>query len=283
MEIIKQYLSIENIETAINILLTIVIGFIVVQTLTLLAKRIIWKSLTPQSKLVVSRIIRYIGFFIISFVVLKHLGFSLATLLSAAGIISVVIGFASQTSMSNIISGIFIITEKAFEIGDLVRVGDKLGTLYSIDLLSIKLKTLDNTVIRIPNQTILSTEVTNITKFPIRRMDIDVSVAYKENLEKVISLLKDIAKKAPLCLDEPEPLVIVKKFGESGIDILLGLWFEKTNYLALRNHAMTQIHERFKTENIEIPFPHMTIYTGEKTKAFPITVSEPEINEQQMI
>ncbi len=105
------------------------------------------------------------------------------------------------------------------------------SVFFGIDLLSIKLKTYDNLLIRIPNQTIISTEVTNITKFPIRRMNIDISVAYKENMNSVLDLLKDIARRNTLCLDEPEPLVLTKSFGASGIDILFGLWFEKTNYL----------------------------------------------------
>jgi len=271
---IEEFLSTENLKTITNIALTATIGFLVIKAITFLAKKFIWKSLSQQSKLLVSKIIQYLGIFIIIFIILKHLGISLTTLLSAAGIISVVIGFASQTSMSNIISGIFIITEKAFEIGDLIRVGDKTGVLYSIDLLSIKLRTLDNTLIRIPNQTILSTEVTNITKFPIRRMDIDISVAYKEDLEKVTELLKKVAREAPLALDEPEPLIIIKTFGTSGIDFLLGLWFEKSNFLTLKNHVMKQLKCEFDNAGIEIPFPHMTIYTGAETKPFPFETKQ---------
>jgi len=271
---LEQYLSIENLETVKNIAITLIVGYVIIQTLVILSKRLMWKSLSLQSKLLVTRIIVYVGIFVILFTVLNHLGISLTTLLSAAGIISVVIGFASQTSISNVISGIFIISEKSFEIGDLVKVGDKMGIVYSIDLLSIKLKTLDNLLIRIPNQTILSTEITNVTKFPIRRMDIDISVAYKEDLEKVMDVLKRVSKDTPLCLDEPEPLLIIKNYAESGIIILLGLWFEKTNYLALRNSVMVKIKKAFEAEGIEIPFPHISLYSGEATKAFPVSLSK---------
>ena len=146
--------------------------------------------------------------------VLNRLHINIKTLLGAAGVLGIVLGIASQTSIGNVISGIFIISEKTFEIGDLIRVGDKTGTVYSIDLLSVKLKTLDNLLIRIPNQTMISTEVTNITKFPIRRMDITVSVAYKEDLKKVMDILKTLVKENPLCLDEPEPLIVIQQFGD---------------------------------------------------------------------
>jgi small-conductance mechanosensitive channel len=192
------------------------------------------------------------------------------TMLGAAGVLGIVLGIASQASIGNVVSGLFLISEKPFEIGDLVRVGDKLGNVYSIDLLSIKLRTLDNLLIRIPNQTIISTELTNITKFPIRRMDITVGVAYKEDLEKVSDILKSIALDNALCLDEPEPLILAKTFNTSSIDMVFGVWFEKSNYVALRNSIFQQITERFREEGIEIPFPHLSLYAGEATKAIPI-------------
>lgn len=270
MDKVFKYISAENLEIIKNIAITLAIGYVVIQVLVIISKRIMWKGLSQQSKLLVNKVIIYLGVIIVLFTVLKHLGISLTTLLSAAGIMTVVIGFASQTSISNVISGIFIISEKSFEIGDLIRVGDKLGVVYSIDLLSIKLKTLENLLIRIPNQTMLSTEVTNITKFPIRRMDISVSVAYKEDLTKVMEVLKCIAKETPLCLDEPEPLIVIKEFASSSIDILYGLWFEKSNYVGLKNSIMVNIKEAFDSEGIEIPFPHISVYAGEATKPFSV-------------
>lgn len=269
-----QYISLEKLVVIQNIVITLVVGYVIIQLLVIVSKRLMWKGLSMQSKLLVNKVIIYLGVFVILFAVLNHLGMNLTTLLSAAGIISVVIGFASQTSISNVISGIFIISEKSFEIGDLIRVGDKLGIVYSIDLLSIKLRTLDNLLIRIPNQTILSTEVINVTKFPIRRMDIDISVAYKENLSKVMDVLKQVTKDTPLCLDEPEPLITIKTYGASSIDFMVGLWFEKSNFLALKNSIMINIKDAFDKEGIEIPFPHISIYAGEATKPFPVTKKE---------
>lgn len=164
----------------------------------------------------------------------------------------------------------FLVSEKSFEIGDVIKIGDKAGVVYSIDLLSIKIKTFDNLLLRIPNQTVISTELTNVTKFPIRRLDFEVSVAYKEDLGFVKSLLEKVAKDNPLCLDEPAPLIVFKTFGNSGIDILLGVWFEKTNYLAVKNSVFQEIKSTFDAEGIEIPFPHVSIYAGEATKPFPL-------------
>ena len=200
------------------------------------------------------------------------MGFKLTALLGAAGIAGIAIGFASQTSVSNIISGLFLISEKPFEVGDLIKVDDTKGNVLSIDLLSVKLRTLDNQLVRIPNESLIKNQVTNITRFPIRRFDINVGVAYKEDVSRVREVLLDIAKNNPYCLDEPEPLVLFLNFGDSALEFLFAVWFVKTDFFKLRNSVMQDIKERFDAEGIEIPFPHRTLYTGSVTEPFPVYV-----------
>lgn len=256
-----------------QIAVTLILGYVIIQVMVILAKRVFFKKASQQSKMLITKGIIYTGVVIVVFTIINILDLKnvFHTMLGAAGVLGIILGIASQTSIGNIVSGLFLISEKPFEIGDLIRVGEKQGVVYSIDLLSIKLRTLDNLLIRIPNQTIITTEVVNITKFPIRRMDITIGVAYKEDLKKVTELLRSIANENPLCLDEPEPLVLANTFNTSSIDFIFGVWFEKTNYLQVRNSIFQQITERFKEEGIEIPFPHISIYRGEATKPFPIT------------
>jgi len=103
-------------------------------------------------------------------------------LLGAAGILTVAPGFASQTSASNLVSGLFMIAEHPFGVGDTIRLGSIAGEVPSIDLLSVNLRTPDNLYVRIPNETMIKSEITNLTRFPIRRLDLEIGVAYKENL-----------------------------------------------------------------------------------------------------
>ena len=254
--------------------LALIIGYFIIQILVILVRRVLFKNFSKQSKMLMSKTIVYTGIIVILLIIIDVLELKgvFNTLLGAAGVMGIILGIASQTSIGNIISGLFLISEKPFELGDLIRIGTTTGVVYSIDLLSIKLKTHDNVLIRIPNQTIISTEVTNITKFPIRRMDIEISVAYKENITRVIELLRNIATANPLCLDEPEPLILTKTFGASGIDLLFGIWFEKSNYVKVRNSIFQEITTMFAKENIEIPFPHISLYAGAETKPFPFKI-----------
>jgi len=270
---IIQGLSAENgqmVNSILRIVAILVLGIPLLHLLSLLAAKLTKKRFSEHSGILVRKLLGYTGYIILLIMVLNQLGVKLAALLGAAGIAGIAIGFAAQTSVSNVISGIFLLSEKPFQVGDLIKVGETLGVVHSIDLLSIKLRKLDNLFIRIPNETIIKTEVTNITRFPIRRMDIDIGVAYKEDVGKVKEVLADLASKNPYCLDEPVPLILFKNFGNSALEFLYGLWFFKTDYLALRNSIMQEIKERFDAEGIEIPFPHRTLYTGSATDPFPI-------------
>jgi small-conductance mechanosensitive channel len=256
----------------LRVIAVVAIGLPLVHIFSLIAAKITKKRFSEHSGVLIRKAVSYTGTIIILIMMLNQMGFKLTVLLGAAGIAGIAIGFAAQTSVSNIISGIFLISEKPFVVGDLIKAGDTLGIVFSIDLLSVKLRKLDNLFVRIPNETLIKTEVTNVTRFPIRRMDLNIGVAYKEDVGKVKEVLADIAAKNPFCLDEPKPLILFKDFGSSALEFMFGLWFVKTDYFALRNSIMQEIKERFDAEGIEIPFPHTTLYTGLATEPFPIRI-----------
>ena len=266
----SKYFNAETVEKLIRIGIILVVGIIILTIISAVVKKLLPAKMSQQRQMLIKRFVSYTGVVILFLIIVSELKIDLTAIFGAAGVIGIVIGVASQTSIGNIVSGFFLVSEKPFEIGDLIKIGDKTGTVYSIDLLSIKIKTLDNLLLRIPNQTVISSEVINVTKFPIRRMDFDISVAYKEDLEKVKTVLERVVKQNPLCLDEPEPLITFKTFGPSGINILLGVWFEKANFLKVKNSVFQEIKLAFEAEGIEIPFPHVSVYTGEATKPFPI-------------
>ncbi len=265
----SKYFNVETIDKLFRIGLILIIGLAILGILEAVTKKLLPKRFNPQRKMLITRFVRYTGIVILFMIVISELKINLTAIFGAAGVIGIVIGVASQTSIGNIVSGFFLVSEKSFELGDIIRIGDKTGTVYSVDLLSIKIKTFDNLLLRIPNQTVISSEVINVTKFPIRRLDIDLRVAYKEDLVRVMSALKSIVKRNPFCLDEPEPLITFTDFGESGINILLGVWFEKANFIQVKNSLFIEIKSTFDAEGIEIPFPHLSIYAGEATKPFP--------------
>lgn len=230
---------------------------------------------SPQRGMVAGKLFFYTGIVVLTVTVFHQLGFTLAPLLGAAGIFGIAIGFASQTSVSNIISGLFLIAEQPFVVDDVIQVGDTVGRVLSIDTLSVKLRTFDNKFVRIPNENIIKNQVTTITRFPIRRVDLEIGIAYKENVARVREVLLEVAHANPQSLIEPEPVVLFIGFGDSSVNLRLAVWATKENWLKLKNTLPEQIKERFDADGIEIPFPHRTLYSGSATEPFPVRAVSP--------
>lgn len=251
----QQNLIVNILRSATIILIGVILYLVVKRSVSVLLKN----KLSKQHMLIFKKGLLYFTYILLAFLVLQQFGFKLYPLIGALGVAGMAIGFAAQTSLSNIISGVFLIAEKPFEIGDLIKIGSETGIVTDIDLFAVKLTYFDNRLIRIPNETILKSTVTNITKHPIRRVDLEVGVSYKEDIRRVMAILANIAEQNPFVLDEPEPLIVFKGFGSSSLDLLLGVWIEKQNYLTVKNSVLIQIKERFEAEGIEIPFPCLSI------------------------
>lgn len=190
---------------------------------------------------------------------LNQLGFELKVILGAAGVLTVAVGFAAQTSASNLISGLFLMVDRPFVIGDVIAVDAFRGEIVSIDLLSCRLRTLDNLLVRIPNETMVKSSITNLSHYPIRRIDLKFGVAYKEDLSSVQRVLNRLAAENPLCLDEPRPLFLVLGFGESSVDLQFSVWTATQNVVETQNSIYDDIKRAFETESIELPYPHRVI------------------------
>jgi small-conductance mechanosensitive channel len=270
------FLSSEKAWNLIRAVILVGIGLLTAKLVGSSLTKLTKKRVDKHQAMLIKRGSYYFILIIFTISALNELGFNLNVLLGAAGIFTVAIGFASQTSASNLISGLFLVAERPFSVGDVIRVGSTVGEVLSIDLMSVKLRTFDNLFVRIPNESLIKTEVTTLTRFPIRRFDVQVNVAYKEDLKGVRDILFDVADKIPLCLEEPKPLYIFLGFGESSLNIQFSVWAKRENFLELKNSIHEQIKIAFDKNGIEIPFPHRTLYTGSATGAFPIQIQEQE-------
>ena len=250
----------------------VVFGLPIVFALSRWVRRFGASRIGPQVGLVSGKLVFYVGLATLTVTTMIELGFSLTPLLGAAGVLGIALGFASQTSVSNIIAGLFVLAERPFVVDDLIEVDAIRGRVLSVDTMSVKLRTLDNRFVRIPNETVIKSVVVNLTRFPIRRLDVRIGVAYREDPERVRRVLFEIAEANPIALMEPEPLVIFEGFGESSLDLLFAVWTTQDNWLSLKNSIQEDIWRRFEAEGIEIPFPHRSLYVGSESDAFPIRI-----------
>lgn len=259
-ESVEEVVGSGNIDTALRVF---TLAFVALPACYFLSRAIGKFSKTrfgDHSGTIIQKAIFFTGLVVVVATILLEFGFDLKAILGAAGIASVAIGFAAQSTLSNFISGLFLYGERPFILGDVIKVGDTTGVVLAIDLLSVKLRQFDNQYVRIPNETMFKTQVTTITKFPIRRFDIAVGVSYKEDVDHVIRALQAVADENPLSLTDPAPVIIFNGFGDSSLNFTLGAWCERSQFLALKNSLTRDVKIKFDAEGIEIPFPQRVVH-----------------------
>ena len=203
-------------------------------------------------------------FLIVLFVVslIRGAGVDITAVLGAAGVAGVAVGFASQTSLSNLISGLFLVLERPFKTGDWIEVDGSDGYVHSIELLSTYIRTFDNRMIRVPNEMLAKSKLINYTRYPIRRMDIELSVAFKEDAARVMRMLHEVVVANPACFNEPEPLIVFKGFGDSSMQFLLAIWVDRSELVSARTSVLRDIKERFDREGVDLPYQRMRMKDG---------------------
>ena len=203
---------------------------------------------------------RYLIFLAFLLAVLVLFGVNIGTMVAALGLFSVAIGFAAQTSVSNLISGLFLLFDRPFEVGDFVRVGDTLGTVLYIDLLSTKMRTPDNLFVRIPNEQVLRSVTVNYTRYPIRRLSIPVGISYDADPSQVREILMGWLQKNPYVLADPPPDVWITTFGDSAVDLTVQVWVRREEFIQARNALITGIKQELERHGVEIPYPQQVVH-----------------------
>lgn len=273
----RDFLAILQSEEApayITVIVRLVAIYFVLRLVRPIVNRLFARSATPQQRMLLRRGIQVAIIFAFVVSSLEILNVPLDIFFGAAGVLTLAIGFAAQTSVSNLISGLFLIVERAVELEELIEVDGTTGFVTSIGLVSTRMRTFQNLLVRIPNETMVKAKIINYSRLPIRRIDIKVGVAYKEDIKQVQEILFELAEENPFVLEEPQPLFIFLGFGDSSLDVQLSVWTTSANFLSVLNGMQIAIKEAFDANDIEIPFPHVTVYTGAETTPFPLGVEQ---------
>lgn len=209
--------------------------------------------------MLLKKIVKYCFYIICVVYILGLFGVKLSAIWGAAGIAGVAIGFAAQTSVSNLISGLFVLTEGALKVGDTIIVGDVTGIVDTISLLSVRVHTFDNQMVRIPNSTIINSNLTNNSYHTKRRLTLNVSISYTNDMTTALEALKKAPGLCPTVLQDPAPAAWFDGFGDSGINMTVAAWFKPADFLQTKNDLYIAIKKVFDEAGIEIPFNQLDV------------------------
>ncbi len=259
IDFLKPYLTVDFLLKLIGGLIVIIVFWAVYKLLMKMVSKIPEGKITPQRMMLLRKFIKYLYYLIIGLFVLSLFGIKFSAIWGAAGIAGVAIGFAAQTSVSNLISGIFVLTEGSVKVGDTIIVGDITGVVDTVSLLSVRVHTYDNQMVRLPNSTVLNSNLINNSYFQKRRITISVYVAYDTNLEKALTVLLQAPGQCVHVEIDPEPKVWINSFGSSGIEFVVAAWFQPSNFLDAKNELFIEIKHALDTAGIEIPYDKLDV------------------------
>ena len=224
------------------------------------------ESMAPNLRVALGRFVKAAMVLVAVLVSLGLVGIDLTVLSVFGGALGVGLGLGLQKIASNYVSGYIILLDQSIRIGDMISVDKYVGTVSTINTRYTVLKALDGTEAIIPNETLLAQPVLNQSLTSKRvRIAVQVSVAYNADLELVKTILRAVADGHPRVLKEPEPLVFLVRFGESGIDLELGFWINdpEGGLLNVKSDLNFALLREFHAQGIEIPYPQREVLLRE--------------------
>lgn len=185
---------------------------------------------------------------------LSALGINTAALLTSLGIVGLTIGFAARDALSNLISGVLIFWDRPFVIGDLVEVGDDYGRVQNITLRSTRIVTVDGKMLAVPNSHIVNSTVASYTNFPHLRLDIDVTIAPDEDIDRVRRLLLDLVSAERGFLEQPPPRVVITRLNDYNVEVQLQAWIRnERDHIEKRFELREQLFETLREAGVDMP------------------------------
>lgn len=241
-------------------LVIVVISLLVARLVSNAVGRVVTQRLDIRRGFL-ARAIAFYGMLLLGGVlVLAVLKVPLSALLAAGGMVGIAIGFVSQTALSNLISGIFLTFEQPFSVGDAVQIEGTVGTVESISMLSTYVRTFDNVFVRLPNETVLKSKVTTLTRYGIRRVDLPISVSYSDDLDTALQALIDCALAHPSVMRRPEPLAIVLHLAPSGVDLQLRAWLPTDQWFEASHQLRRQMKDAILEAGCTIPLNQVVLH-----------------------
>lgn len=182
---------------------------------------------------------------------------SFAAVLAGAGL---AVGMALQGSLSNFAAGVLLLVFRPFKVGDYITVAGSDGTVKEIDLFVTGIDTLDNRRIIVPNGQIFGAVIQNVTFHDIRRADVNVGVAYREDLDRTREILLEAARSVPTGLQDPAPAVVMVNLGASSVDWQVRVWCKTSDYWETWEQTRVAAKKSLDKAGLVIPFPQIDVH-----------------------
>lgn len=255
---------------AISVVVTIVIARIVAFYL----KKKLSDRIQPAELSNLVRVIQLIIVLIGVYLALPSFDINLADMLVIGGTMGIVIAFASQKIVSNFGSGLFLVLERPIKPGDSILIDDVAGTVDEIRILSTIVKTHEGIYVRIPNEKVFTSDITNYVANVARRFEYTIGIAYHSDADAAVRIIRKLLEDHPFVLRHPSPSIFVDTLGDSSVNLRVFIWAPSKVWWSVKTEMLWKIKLALEKEGIEIPFPQRAV-------SFPRDVRSPSHGREQ--
>lgn len=196
-----------------------------------------------------------------------QLKIDLSGLLVAGGVVGVAVGFASQNTLSNLVAGILLMFERPISIGDSIIVNDTEGYVERIGLLSTRVRTYSGLYVRIPNDSLFTSEITNLVSNVARRFDLVIRLKYTEDAKAAMNIAKRVIDEHPYALKDPAPFLYVDAVENHGIELKIRIWSPSGFWWDARTDLLWMIFKALRQEGITVSYEQLTVWFGKEDAA----------------
>lgn len=232
-----------------------------------LVSRWVLKGLTRSSSMdisiarIIAKAAKYAIWAVVLLTVLSQFGVQTTSIIAALGGLALAIGLALQGTLSNVASGVMIMTQRPFRVGEVINVGTITATVQEIGLFTTELKQPDGLFVMMPNNELWNQPIINFSRHPTRRFELIVGIGYNDNMKDARDTLLQLAAGDERVLSDPEPITFVASLDESSVGIGLRVWCNTADYLGLSWDLTEAAKAKFDEQGISIPFPQRVVTT----------------------
>ena len=265
--------------TTLNLLwiaVCLIIAVLIAKVVAINIKRSLKDRMDRDRLEIITKVVYYTIIIIAVLLALPALGIHPSSLLVAGGVVGIVIGFASQSIVGNLISGIFLMFERPIKIGDQLRVDDISGFVEDIHIVSTIVRTYNGLYVRIPNEKVFTGIITNYVANIARRFEYVVGIRYSDDADLAIKIIEDLIDEQPLALKNPSPQVFVDNLGDNSVNLHVRIWAPATEWYNLKMELLWGIKKALEENGIEIAFPQRVVWFADELRKREVRDAESE-------
>lgn len=222
------------------------------------------RNFRANQRIVIIKILKILLYIFAIVLVLSSLGIDLSFLTIFGGAFGLGLAFGFQKVAANYISGFLLLSDESIRVGDMIDVSGEYGRVTAIKSRYTAIRRLDGIEVLIPNEQLLTSEITNLTfSNTTVKIPLDIQISYESSIDKAIEVILKVCHAEERVIQDPPPSVFVKEFADSGVNLHIACFVVDPDkgFLALKSDIYRAVFEEFKANDIEIPYPHRVAIT----------------------